>query len=148
MTEYLKSAQVADKLKIRPSTLRKYADLLEQYNYTFPRNYANQRLYGPEQIEMIENLQLTKENPNLKLVEAAKILTEEYRAEEQHSVVISLEEWETLKRELERIKREQETTKRELEISERLIRALSDIIEKLAGEVFQGRMEEWRDFIE
>ena len=61
MTEYPKSAQVADKLKIKPSTLRKYADLLEQYNYTFPRNYANQRLYGPEQIEMIENLQLTKE---------------------------------------------------------------------------------------
>lgn len=134
MTEYLKSAQVADKLKIRPSTLRKYADLLEQYNYTFPRNYANQRLYGPEQIEMIENLQLTKENPNLKLVEAAKILTEEYRAEEQHSVVISLEEWETMKR--------------EQDLRDRVIAALSDIIENLAKEVFQDRMEEWGELID
>ena len=53
MTEYLKAAKVVAKLNIKTSTLRKYSDLLEQYNYTFPRNYANQRLYGPEQIEMI-----------------------------------------------------------------------------------------------
>ena len=53
MTEYLKAAKVVAKLNIKTSTLRKYSDLLEQYNYTFPRNYAKQRLYGPEQIEMI-----------------------------------------------------------------------------------------------
>lgn len=134
MTEYLKAVQVAKELKIKTSTLRKYAMLLEKYNYTFPRDYANHRLYGPEQVEMIKNLQLTKENPSLNLVEAAKILTEEYRVEEQHSVVISLEEWETMKR--------------EQDLRDRVIAALSDIIENLAKEVFQDRMEEWGELID
>lgn len=134
MTEYLKAVQVAEELKIKPSTLRKYSILLEQYNYTFPRNYANQRLYGPEHVDMIKNLQLTKGNPNLKLVKAAEILTEEYRAEEQHSVMISMEEWNTLKREHREMTRD--------------IRALADIVQFLGEEVFRGRREEWESMME
>lgn len=132
MTEYLKAVEVAEELKIKPSTLRKYSILLEQYNYTFPRDYANRRIYGTEHVEMIKNLQQTKRNRSLTLVEAAEILTEDYQTEEQPSVVISLEEWETLQH--------------EHEIMGRCILVLSDMVDKLGEEVYRGSKEEWKAF--
>ena len=127
MTEYLKAAEVAAKLNIKTSTLRKYSDLLEKYNSTFPRNYANQRLYLSEHIEMIKNLQLTKDNRNLLLVEAAEILTEER---------------EMVNRKLETVIQECETLERDHE-ARRWFNALADIVEKIGEDVYRGQKEKW-----
>lgn len=127
MTEYLKAAEVAAKLNIKTSTLRRYSDLLEKYNSRFPRNYANQRLYRSEHIKMIKNLQLTKDNRNLLLVEAVEILTEE---------------WEMVNRKLETVIQECETLERDHE-ARRWFNALTDIVEKIGEDVYRGQKEKW-----
>lgn len=114
--EYYTAKHVANFLGIHTTPLRKYALLLETNNYPIKRDYAKNRLFTKEDIGMIQELQVAKENGNTTLFEATRILTEEYRSEvssDEGRATVGLEGIEFLKQELQSVKRELQSEKLE-----------------------------------
>lgn len=67
------SAEMADRLNIKTSTLRKYSLLLEKYGYTFQRNKLGQRIYSDGDVSVLESM-IEMKNNGLKIEEAAVMM--------------------------------------------------------------------------
>jgi len=76
-SDFHSSLKVAEHLKIKTSTLRKYSILLENYGYVISRDYANNRIYTLEDVKMLEDLQSLRER--FTLAEAAQLLLKDYQ---------------------------------------------------------------------
>lgn len=75
--EFYTTVEVTEILGIKLSTVRKYASLLEGYDYPIQRDYSNNRIYTKANIKMLQELQDLREK--FTLAEAADLLTTQYR---------------------------------------------------------------------
>lgn len=75
--EFYTTVEVAEVLGIQLSTVRKYASLLERYDYPIQRDYSNNRIYSKSNIKMLRELQDLRQK--FTLAEAADLLTIQYR---------------------------------------------------------------------
>lgn len=70
MTVIYSPSDVSDLLKIKPTTLRKYCLLLEEYNYKFQKNERNQRWYSDNDIIILKKIIALKNNGAMTLEKA------------------------------------------------------------------------------
>lgn len=75
--EFYTTVEVTEILGIKLSIVRKYASLLEGYNYPIQRDYSNNRVYTKANIKMLQELRDLREK--FTLAEAADLLTTQYR---------------------------------------------------------------------
>ncbi|WP_433595442.1 MerR family transcriptional regulator [Lysinibacillus xylanilyticus] len=88
MKEKLKvTSLVAQELNLNETTLRKYAKLLEDFNYPISRNSQGQRLYSEENIEKLKEFQELINDKGFTLIKAAELVTVEYRQDNLEVVV-------------------------------------------------------------
>lgn len=78
--EFYTSKEVATLLGAKNSTVRKYASLLESYNYPINRDFAKNRIYTIENVNMFR--ELIDLSQKITLAKAADLLTTEYRQSE------------------------------------------------------------------
>lgn len=88
MKEKLKvTSLVAEELNLKESTLRKYAKLLEDFNYPISKNSQGQRLYSEENIEKLKEFLELISDKGFTLIKAAGLVTVEYRESNLEEVV-------------------------------------------------------------
>ena len=81
MTANLKvTSLAASNLDLNQSTLRKYASLLEGYNYPIARNAQGQRMYSEDNLNKIKELRELLDK-GFSLAKAAEMVTVEYQGE-------------------------------------------------------------------
>lgn len=81
MTVNLKATSLAaSNLDINQSTLRKYATLLEGYNYPIARNAQGQRMYSEDNLNKIKEFRELVDK-GFSLTKAAELITVEYQGE-------------------------------------------------------------------
>lgn len=73
--------EVAERLGIQPSTLRKYSLLFEKEQIVFDRNRNNSRNYTVMQVEALEEAITLSHNDDITLEEAVKIASKKLKSE-------------------------------------------------------------------
>lgn len=86
--------EIADLLKIKDSTLRKYSLLLEDFGYEFQKNSRNQRYYTDEDIITLRKLITMKDN-GMTLDESAKGVVMWHKGNEVKQTDIALSQTDT-----------------------------------------------------
>ncbi|MBY0200270.1 hypothetical protein [Priestia megaterium] len=69
--------EVAKRLDIAVTTVRKYATLMEKHNYKFIRNEHDQRAFLERDIIVLTNIQSLSKSPGITLEEAVKTVLED-----------------------------------------------------------------------
>lgn len=89
--EYFTSKQVSKILEINPSTLRKYAGMIDEQNGTpfFERDHKNGRIYDEKAVDMLKRVQIIKRAPNIDLETAINMALSEYNQKEQAPITTS-----------------------------------------------------------
>jgi DNA-binding transcriptional MerR regulator len=159
--------EVAERLGIQPSTLRKYSLLFEKEQIVFDRNRNNSRNYTVMQVEAIEEAITLSHNSDITLEEAVKKASKKLKSEpvitqketvtdmatQRHNgdiAAVMMKEIEDLKRiirqqeETARI-REKERKERELmfvEAMEKMQQSMDQVLLRLPEEPVDSALEE------
>lgn len=76
----------ASNLDLNQSTLRKYATLLEGYNYPIARNAQGQRMYSEDNLNKIKEFKELVDK-GFSLTKAAEMVTVEYQTETMEEII-------------------------------------------------------------
>ncbi|MGE6599901.1 DUF3967 domain-containing protein [Bacillus proteolyticus] len=128
---YENVSQVAKRLKISPSTVKKYYLLIESYNcYAFKRDERERVIFGDYDLKLLQRLVELKSMPQVTLEDACKLLLEEegLKAKDTDMTVITLES-DDLKGLLQELKSTVDIQQRQLQIQSEQITQLTSLLE-------------------
>lgn len=117
--------QVAEKLNIQPSTLRKWSLILEEKGYDFHRNENDRRGYFEEDLKaLVEYKNLTKKK-NINLEHAAEIIVKKFKSEPKDPEKTSVVGFESSTKKLEdKLEELTEYVKKQDQFNQELLRRL------------------------
>lgn len=130
-TIYENVSQIAKRLKISPSTVKKYYLLIESYNcYAFKRDERERVIFGDYDLKLLQRLVELKSMPQVTLEDACKILLEEegLKAKDTDMTVITLES-DDLKELLQELKSTVDIQQRQLQVQSEQIAQLTSLLE-------------------
>ncbi|MGE7875507.1 DUF3967 domain-containing protein [Bacillus paramycoides] len=128
---YENVSQVAKRLKISPSTVKKYYLLIESYNcYAFKRDERERVIFGDYDLKLLQRLVELKSMPQVTLEEACKLLLEEegLKAKDTDMTVITPES-DDLKELLQELKSTVDIQQRQLQVQSEQITQLTSLLE-------------------
>ncbi|MGE6367448.1 DUF3967 domain-containing protein [Bacillus paramycoides] len=128
---YENVSQVAKRLKISPSTVKKYYLLIESYNcYAFKRDERERVIFGDYDLKLLQRLVELKSMPQVTLEDACKLLLEEegLKAKETDMTVITPES-DDLKELLQELKSTVDIQQRQLQMQSEQITQLTSLLE-------------------
>lgn len=128
---YENVSQVAKRLKISPSTVKKYYLLIESYNcYAFKRDERERVIFGNYDLKLLQRLVELKSMPQVTLEDACKILLEEegLKAKDTDMTVITPES-DDLKELLQELKSTVDIQQRQLQMQSEQITQLTSLLE-------------------
>lgn len=84
------ATELSEKLKINPSTLRKYAGIIDKENgeYFFQRDNTKARVYTEDSVDLIKRLIEIKDMPDMTLEKAARLALLEVKSEAKQASVV------------------------------------------------------------
>lgn len=132
---YENVSQVAKRLKISPSTVKKYYLLIESYNcYAFKRDERERVIFGNYDLKLLQRLVELKSMPQVTLEDACKILLEEegLKAKDTDMTVITPESddlKELLQELLQELKSTVDIQQRQLQMQSEQITQLTSLLE-------------------
>ncbi|MGE7635988.1 DUF3967 domain-containing protein [Bacillus paramycoides] len=130
-TIYENVSQVAKRLKISPSTVKKYYLLIESYNcYAFKRDERERVIFGDYDLKLLQRLVELKSMPQVTLEDACKLLLEEegLKAKDTDITVITHES-DDLKELLQELKSTVDIKQRQLQMQSEQITQLTSLLE-------------------
>lgn len=130
-TIYENVSQVAKRLKISPSTVKKYYLLIESYNcYAFKRDERERVIFGDYDLKLLQRLVELKSMPQVTLEDACKLLLEEegLKAKDTDITVITPES-DDLKELLQELKSTVDIQQRQLQMQSEQITQLTSLLE-------------------
>lgn len=130
-TIYENVSQVAKRLKISPSTVKKYYLLIESYNcYAFKRDERERVIFGDYDLKLLQRLVELKSMPQVTLEDACKLLLEEegLKAKDTDMTVITPES-NDLKELLQELKSTIDIQQRQLQMQSEQITQLTSLLE-------------------
>ncbi len=128
---YENVSQVAKRLKISPSTVKKYYLLIESYNcYAFKRDERERVIFGDYDLKLLQRLVELKSMPQVTLEDACKLLLEEegLKAKNTDMTVITPES-DDLKELLQELKSTVDIQQRQLQMQSEQITQLTSLLE-------------------
>ncbi|PGM63510.1 hypothetical protein CN947_08920 [Bacillus cereus] len=128
---YENVSQVAKRLKISPSTVKKYYLLIESYNcYAFKRDERERVIFGDYDLKLLQRLVELKSMPQVTLEDACKLLLEEegLKAKDTDMTVIT-PELDDLKELLQELKSTVDIQQRQLQMQSEQITQLTSLLE-------------------
>ncbi len=128
---YENVSQVAKRLKISPSTVKKYYLLIESYNcYAFKRDERERVIFGDYDLKLLQRLVELKSMPQVTLEDACKLLLEEegLKAKDTDMTVITPES-DDLKELLQELKSTVDIQQRQLQMQSEQITQLTSLLE-------------------
>ncbi|MGR3779544.1 DUF3967 domain-containing protein [Bacillus paramycoides] len=128
---YENVSQVAKRLKISPSTVKKYYLLIESYNcYAFKRDERERVIFGDYDLKLLQRLVELKSMPQVTLEDACKLLLEEegLKAKDTDMTVITSES-DDLKELLQELKSTVDIQQRQLQMQSEQITQLTSLLE-------------------
>lgn len=128
---YENVSQVAKRLKISPSTVKKYYLLIESYNcYAFKRDERERVIFGDYDLKLLQRLVELKSMPQVTLEDACKLLLEEegLKAKDTDMTVITPES-DGLKELLQELKSTVDIQQRQLQMQSEQITQLTSLLE-------------------
>lgn len=128
---YENVSQVAKRLKISPSTVKKYYLLIESYNcYAFKRDERERVIFGDYDLKLLQRLVELKSMPQVTLEDACKLLLEEegLKAKDTDMTVITPES-DDLKELLQELKNTVDIQQRQLQMQSEQITQLTSLLE-------------------
>ncbi|PFM57651.1 hypothetical protein COJ48_27675 [Bacillus cereus] len=128
---YENVSQVAKRLKISPSTVKKYYLLIESYNcYAFKRDERERVIFGDYDLKLLQRLVELKSMPQVTLEDACKLLLEEegLKAKDTDMTVITPES-DDLKELLQKLKSTVDIQQRQLQMQSEQITQLTSLLE-------------------
>lgn len=128
---YENVSQVAKRLKISPSTVKKYYLLIESYNcYAFKRDERERVIFGDYDLKLLQRLVELKSMPQVTLEDACKLLLEEegLKVKDTDMTVITLES-DDLKELLQELKSTVDIQQRQLQMQSEQITQLTSLLE-------------------
>lgn len=126
---YENVSQVAKRLKVSPSTIKKYYLLIESYNcYAFKRDERERVIFDDYDIGLLQRLVELKSMPQVTLEDACKLLLEEEGLTVQNMTVITPKS-DDLKELLQELKGTVELQQKQLQNQNEQIAQLTNLLE-------------------